>query len=51
MSCPEVDTDITTYIDLSIEDKLFRGDLVVGDPDLVQVIKDALIDGSNGMLA
>ena len=51
MSCPEVDTDITTYIDLSIEDKLLKGDLVVGDPDLVHVIKDALIDGSNGMLA
>ena len=51
MSCPEVDTDITTYIDLSIGDKLLKGDLVVGDPDLVHVIKDALIDGSNGMLA
>ncbi len=51
MSCSEVDTDITTYIDLSIEDKLFKGDLVVGDPDLVHVIKDALINGSNGMLA
>ena len=51
MSCPEVCTDITTYIDLSIEEKLFRGDLVVGDANLVDVIKDALINGSNGMLA
>ena len=51
MSCPEVGTDITTYIDLSIEDKLFRGDLVVGDANLVHIIKDALINGSNGMLA
>lgn len=51
MSCPEVDTDITSYIDLSIEDKLFKGDLVVGDRDLVHIIKDALINGSNGMLA
>ena len=51
MSCPEVDTDITTYIDLSIKDKLFKGDLLVGDPDLVPTIKDALINGSNGMLA
>ena len=51
MSCPEVDTDITTYIDLSIEDKLLKGDLVVGDPNVVHVIKDALIERSNGMLA
>ena len=51
MSCPEVDTDITTYIDLSIEDKLLKGDLVVGDTDLVHIIRDALINGSNGMLA
>ena len=50
MSCPEVDTDITTYIDLSIEDKLLKGDLVVGDPNLVHIIKDALVNGSNGML-
>ena len=51
MSCPEVVTDITTYIDLSIEDKRLKGDLVVRDPDLVRVIKDALVEGSNGMLA
>ena len=49
MSCPEVCTDITTYIDLSIEEKRLKGDLVVGDPDLVHVIKDALVNGSNGM--
>ena len=51
MSCPEVDRDISTYIHLSIADKLLKGDLVVRDPDLVHVIKDALMDGSNGMLA
>ena len=51
MSCPEVCTDITTYIDLSIEDKLFKGDLVVGNANLVHDIKNALINGSNGMLA
>ena len=51
MSCPEVDTDITTYIDLSIEDKLVKGDLVVTDRDLVHIIKNALVNGSNGMLA
>ena len=51
MNCAEVDTDIATYIDLSIEDKRFKGDLIVGDADLVHVIKAALISGSNGMLA
>ena len=41
----------TLQQDLSIEDRIFKGDLVVGDPDLVHVIKDALMNGSNGMLA
>ena len=50
MSCPEVCTDITAYIDLSIDDKLFKGDLVVGNANLVHNIKNALINGSNGML-
>ena len=49
MSCPEVHADIADYIRLSIADKLARGELSVGDPNLVSEIIDVLTKGAHGM--
>ena len=47
--CPEVYADITTYINVSIEERQGKGDLVIGNPTLVSAVKEALINGANGM--
>ena len=49
-SCSEVRADIVTYINLSLEEKRLKGEIVVKDPSLIDTIKDTLIQEANGML-
>lgn len=49
MGCTEAREDITKYVREVVEEKLESGELLVGDLTLVDDIKEALIEGSNGM--
>jgi hypothetical protein len=46
---PEAQSDISTYIDKILKEKIDRSDLVLGDVELEQEIKVALTGGANGM--
>jgi hypothetical protein len=46
---PEAQSDISTYIDKILEEKIERSDLILGDVRLEQEIKAALTGGANGM--
>lgn len=48
-NCLEVEADISTYVNLSIADRQGKGNLVFGDPALCDAVRDALIEGANGM--
>lgn len=49
MNCEEAGEDIPTYIKGAVEEKLENGELIVGDPELIEDIQRALIEGANGM--
>ena len=49
MASPEVHTDIKTYIEDVIAERVGNGDLVVGQPQLITEIQKALITGAGGM--
>lgn len=49
MRCAEAQTDVTTYVEGIIKDKIESKDLAIGDIKLVGEVKDALIQGANGM--
>ncbi|EXF82998.1 hypothetical protein CFIO01_08039 [Colletotrichum fioriniae PJ7] len=46
---PTENPDIEFFIDVEIETRVENGVLVVGDPRLIQDIKEALLRGANGM--
>lgn len=50
MNCQEAHRDIEIYIKTTIEERRSMGDLVVGDPELLHEIEEALIRGARGML-
>jgi hypothetical protein len=49
MDCKEARADISLYVDGVIEDKIEAGELEVGSVQLVQDIRNVLIQESNGM--
>jgi hypothetical protein len=49
MQCEDARTDIRTYVEGIVREKIENQDLAVGDPQLVQEIQNALIEGANGM--
>jgi hypothetical protein len=49
MDCEEARADISLYVDGVIEDKIEAGELEVGSVQLVQDIRNVLIQESNGM--
>ena len=49
-SCPELYADIATYVDVGIDEKVFKGELTVGNANLLSEIKNDLIDRAHGML-
>jgi hypothetical protein len=49
MSCPSAQSDIATYIESAIDEKLESEDLNVGDRELVEEIRQALVKGAEGM--
>lgn len=50
MSCIEANLDIMTYIGDILTERKESGALVVGNPKLLDEIKDALVQEANGML-
>ena len=50
MGSSEADSDIKTYIKNVLAEKRDGGELVVGNPELIHEITDALIQQANGML-
>ena len=49
MSCDEVQKDIKEYIELSIEEKLAKEELILGDQGLLPEITSTLLKGARGM--
>lgn len=49
MDCSSAQSDIATYVEGIVQEKLKTEELIVGDPDLIEDIKTALSDGANGM--
>lgn len=49
MGHPSGQSDIATYIDNAVEERLQREDLIVGDQTLIEEIKGALKKGAEGM--
>ena len=49
MDCEEARADISTYVSDMIEGKLEDGELVIGNIQLEQDIRDVLVRGANGM--
>jgi hypothetical protein len=49
MHCDEAQADVTTYVEGIIQEKLESRHLAIGSIQLVQEVKDALIQGANGM--
>lgn len=49
MHCGEAQTDVTTYVEGIIKEKIESRVLAIGSIQLVQEVKDALIQGANGM--
>lgn len=50
MSRREVDADIASYVEGVMQMKVEQGELTVGDPNLISEVRDALIQGADGML-
>ena len=49
MECAENYANIGTYIKTALEEKVSTGELTVGDPNLLAIIRDALTEGAHGM--
>ncbi|KAL6701543.1 hypothetical protein J3F84DRAFT_11129 [Trichoderma pleuroticola] len=49
MDYSSAQSDIATYVEGIVQEKLKTEELIVGDPDLIEDIKAALSDGANGM--
>ncbi|KAL6816716.1 ankyrin repeat-containing domain protein [Trichoderma sp. SZMC 28015] len=49
MDCSSAQSDIATYVEGIVQEKLKIEELIVGDPGLIEDIKVALSDGANGM--
>ena len=49
ISMPEVNIEITEYIEVELERRLESGQLCLGDPSLILSIQDALLQGAQGM--
>jgi hypothetical protein len=49
MHCEEAHTDVTTYVEGIIKEKMESRVLAIGSTQLVQEVKYALIQGANGM--
>jgi ankyrin repeat domain-containing protein 50 len=49
MASPDAHSDIKTYIENTIAEKGRNGELVVGQPQLIIEIQDALVRGAQGM--
>lgn len=49
MSNTKVDTEIDRYIQMSLTKRLEDEDLVLGDPELIIIIQEALLQGAQGM--
>ncbi|KAK3373896.1 hypothetical protein B0T24DRAFT_529350, partial [Lasiosphaeria ovina] len=49
MASAEANTDITLYINETLQDRIQHGDLVVGDQSLILDIKQALVKHADGM--
>ena len=49
MTSPDAHSDIKIYIENSIAEKRRNGELVVGQPQLIIEIQDALVRGAQGM--
>ena len=45
----EANSEIATYIENTLEDRLESGELCVGDPTVLNAIQDALSGKANGM--
>ncbi|OAP57751.1 hypothetical protein AYL99_08489 [Fonsecaea erecta] len=46
---PMHNPEIAQYIDSALEDRLEKGSLCLGDPDIILTIRQALLEGSHGM--
>lgn len=46
---PEDNPDIASFIDSELCERIEAGELILGDPSLVLEIRDALLDGAQGM--
>ena len=49
ISIPDKNPDIDAFIDARLESCVESGNLVIGDPTLILKIRDALLEGSQGM--
>ncbi|KAK8014806.1 hypothetical protein PG990_008102 [Apiospora arundinis] len=49
LDCQATRTDIANYITNTIDEKLQQGELKIGDGELVDEIKNALVNGAQGM--
>lgn len=49
MNCSTAQSDIATYVERMVQDKLEREELIVGDVNLIEEIKLALTEGADGM--
>lgn len=49
MTSSKVDLDIRVYIESILAEKITSGELVVGEPHLVDDVQDALLKGAKGM--
>ncbi|KAK0762851.1 hypothetical protein N5P37_004373, partial [Trichoderma harzianum] len=49
MDCSSAQSDIATYVEGIVQEKLKPEELIVSDPDLIEDIKVALSGGANGM--
>ena len=50
MSSSKADSDIKTYIKDVLNEKMDSGKLVIGNPELINEIMDALVQRADGML-
>ncbi|KAH8592594.1 hypothetical protein B0O99DRAFT_743497 [Bisporella sp. PMI_857] len=49
MDCDEASTDIPTYVNSVVAEKIENGELIIGNIRLIQDIQNALVKGANGM--
>lgn len=49
MGCPSGQSEIAAFVEDTLQERLETEDLVVGDPTLINDVKQALIEGAEGM--